>query len=175
MIRFFIDIKFLRILVMKLSQSFSKIFDKRYKFSNRVFIVFLFYQIVKIEFVEKFVWNFINFIDFVVFNDFDFVEFLCDFHFHVFVSFNIFNSIKRFRKLWRLRAFFFFKIEFFQKEKRERRCECLSVWTNLNDKFDFQCIQKSWMIRKIFISISCFVSFWCFYRSNSRNFRFCMT
>ena len=115
MIRFFIDIKFFRILVVKLSQSFSKIFDKRYRFSNRVFLIFSFYQIVEIEFVEKFFWNFIDFENFAVFDCFDFLNFFRDFHFHVFIQFNIFNSIKKFRKLWRLRVFSSISIEFFQK------------------------------------------------------------
>ena len=115
-IRLLIDIKFLRIFVVKLSQNSSKMLDKRYRLSNRVFIVFSFYQIVEIEFVEELVWNFIDLENLVVFNDFDFVEFLCDFHFHVLVQFNIFNSIEKFRRLWRLRASFSLKIESFQKK-----------------------------------------------------------
>ena len=55
MIRFLIDIKFLRILVVKLSQSLSKMLDKRYRFSDRVLIVLSFYQIVEIEFAEELV------------------------------------------------------------------------------------------------------------------------
>ena len=111
MIRFLTGIRFLRILVVELSQSSPKMLDKRYRLSGRVLIVLSFYQIVETGFVEGLVWNLTGLEDLAVLNCFDLIELLRGLHFHVFVQFNIFSPVGRFRRLWRLRAFLSVSIE----------------------------------------------------------------